>query len=58
VGSSQPFWPERLKELYQSHEAYVTKVTAAAKAARDAGVILPKAENEYVQKAKASTIPA
>ena len=58
VGSSQPFSPERLKGLYQSHEAYVTKVTARAKVARDAGVILPEAENDYIQKAKASTIPA
>lgn len=58
VGSSQPFSRERLKGLYQSHEAYVTKVTAAAKVARDAGFILPEAENDYIQKAKASTIPA
>jgi hypothetical protein len=58
VGSSQPFSPERLKGLYQSYEAYVTKVTAAAKEAREAGVILPQAENDYIQKAKASTILA
>jgi hypothetical protein len=58
VGSTQPFSPERLKGLYQSHEAYVMKVTAAAKAARDAGVILPEAESEYVEKARASAIPA
>jgi Alpha/beta hydrolase domain len=57
VGSTQPFSPERLKGLYQSHEAYVTKVTAAAKAARSAGVILPEAENDYIRQAKASAIP-
>ena len=34
------------------------KVTAAAKAARDAGVILPEAESDYVEKARASAIPA
>jgi hypothetical protein len=56
VGSTQPFSPERLKGLYQSHEAYVTKVTAAAKVARKAGVILPQAESDYIEKAKASAI--
>ena len=58
VGLTRPFSGERLKELYQSHEAYVTKVTMAAKAARNAGVILPKAESDYIQRAKASAIPA
>ena len=58
VGSTQPFPPEKLKELYPSHEAYVAKVRAAAKAACEAGVILPDAESDYIQRAKASAIPA
>jgi hypothetical protein len=58
VGLTRPFSRERLKELYQSHEAYVRKVTAAAKAALNAGVILPQAESDYIQQAKASAIPA
>jgi hypothetical protein len=58
VGSTQPFPSQKLKGLYPSHEAYVAKVTAAAKAAREAGVILPDAESDYIQRAKASAIPA
>jgi len=57
VGSTQPFPPAKLKKLYPSHDDYVAKVTAAAKAAREAGVILPYTESEYVQKAKASAVP-
>jgi alpha/beta hydrolase family protein len=57
AGSTQPFPPAKLKKLYPSHDDYVAKVTAAAKAAREAGVILPNAESDYIQKAKASAIP-
>lgn len=57
LGSAQPFPSAELKKLYPSHDAYVAKVTAAAKAAREAGVILPHAESDYIQKAKASAVP-
>ena len=57
VGSTQPFPLAKLKELYPSQEAYVTKITTAAKAAREAGVILPYAESDYIQRAKACAIP-
>lgn len=57
VGSTQPFPPAKLKKLYPSHDAYVAKVAAAARAAREAGVILAHAESDYVERAKASTIP-
>jgi hypothetical protein len=57
VGSTQPFPPAKLKKLYPSHDAYVAKVAAAAKAAREAGVILPHAESDYLERAKASAIP-
>ena len=57
VGSTRPFQPERLTALYPTHEDYVAKVSAAARAAREAGVILPEAESDYVQRAKASAIP-
>ena len=57
AGSTQPFLPPKLKKLYPSHDAYVAKVAAAAKAAREAGVILPHAESDYVQRAKTSAIP-
>jgi hypothetical protein len=57
VGPSQPFPSAELKKLYPSHDAYVAKVTAAAKAVREAGVILPHAESDYIQRAKGSAIP-
>lgn len=44
VGQRQPFPAGKLKALYPSHEAYVAKVAAAAKAAREAGLILPNGE--------------
>src|SRR5215467_1459917 len=56
VGSTQPFPPAKLKKLYPSNDAYVAKVAAAAKAAREAGVILPHTERDYVKRAKASAI--
>jgi hypothetical protein len=40
VGSTQAFAPEKIKRLYPTQETYVAKVTAAAKGAREAGVIL------------------
>jgi Alpha/beta hydrolase domain len=57
VGSTQPFAHEKIKQLYPTHEIYVAKMTAAARAAREAGVILSHAENDYIQKSKASSIP-
>jgi hypothetical protein len=57
VGSTQPFPSAKLKQLYPSHDTYVAKIAAAAKAACEAGVILPYAEKDYVQRAKASAIP-
>ncbi len=57
VGSTQPFQPEKIKALYPSHDDYVAKVTAAAQSAREAGVILPNAEKDFVERAKASSIP-
>jgi len=56
TGFTQPFSRGKIKTLYPSHENYVAKVTAAAKSAREAGVILPNAERDYVQRAKFSTI--
>jgi hypothetical protein len=35
----------------------VAKVSAAAKAAREAGVILPNAEKDFVERAKAFAMP-
>jgi len=57
TGSTQPFPHQKIKALYPTHEDYVAKVTAAAKSAREAGVILPKAESDYIQRAKGSAVP-
>lgn len=57
VGSTKPFPAVELKKLYPTHDAYVAKVIAAAKAAREAGVILPHTERDYIEKAKASAVP-
>ena len=56
VGSTQPFPQEEIKRLYPTHETYVARVTAAANAAREAGVILSHAESDYIQKSKASSV--
>jgi len=57
-GKTAPFTPERLRSLYASHDAYVAKVAAAAKAAEAAGVILPYRRREYVAQARAAHVPA
>jgi hypothetical protein len=57
TGSTQPFTKEKIKALYPSHESYVAKVSMAAKAAREAGVILPNAERDYIERAKSALIP-
>ena len=58
TGSTEPFSREKIKALYPNHQDYVAKVTAAAKSAREAGVILPRAERDYVERAKAAHIPS
>jgi hypothetical protein len=64
VGPSYPlggytlqFSPEELKALYPTHEDYVAKITAAANAAKDAGIILPGAADEYIKAAEVAPIP-
>jgi hypothetical protein len=57
AGYTIPYSEARLKELYPTHEDYVNKVTAAANAARDAGVILQSRVDEYIRAAEATPIP-
>jgi hypothetical protein len=57
IGYTVPFSPERLRQLYPTHEAYVAKITAAANAAKDAGIILPEAVDEYIQAANRAPVP-
>jgi hypothetical protein len=56
-GRTIPFTPEQLRKLYPTHEDYVRKVTTAAKAAEEAGVILPNRAVDYVAAARAAPIP-
>jgi hypothetical protein len=58
TGSTEPFSREKIKALYPNHQDYVAKVTAAAKSAREAGVILLQAERDYVERAKAAHVPS
>jgi hypothetical protein len=57
-GQTIPFTPEKIKELYPTHADYVSKIAAAAKAAAQAGVILPDHVEDYIAIARAAPIPS
>ncbi|MGB3847074.1 MAG: alpha/beta hydrolase domain-containing protein, partial [Sphingopyxis sp.] len=57
AGETHPFAPEELKRLYPDHQTYIDGITAAANAARKAGVILPGREAYYVEQARAADVP-
>ncbi len=57
AGKTEPFSADVLRGLYPTHEDYVGKVTAAARAARDAGVITPYRVDQYIAAAKSASIP-
>lgn len=57
AGETHPFAADELKRLYPDHKSYVDRVTAAARAALDAGVILPARAEAYVAQARAADIP-
>jgi hypothetical protein len=56
-GTTTPFNEAKLLQLYPTHEDYVNKVTAAARAAEEAGYILPYRVEEYVKMAEAAPVP-
>jgi hypothetical protein len=56
-GFTVPFNEAKLRQLYPTHEDYVNKVTAAAKAAEEAGYILPYRVEEYIKMAQAAPVP-
>jgi hypothetical protein len=56
-GTSAPFSSDKLAELYPTHEAYVAKVTDSARAAREAGFILPPEEQTFIDEANAAAVP-
>ncbi|MDR1409714.1 MAG: hypothetical protein LBJ12_05535 [Oscillospiraceae bacterium] len=52
-----PFTEEELLKLYPTHQDYVDKVTAAARAAEAAGLILPYRAEQYIKEAEAAPVP-
>lgn len=56
-GETIPFSDEKLNELYESHDDYVQKVTAAAAEAREAGFLLAPEEQTFIEEAEAAQIP-
>jgi hypothetical protein len=57
AGETHPFTADELKRLYPDHRSYVDRVTAAARAAVAAGVILPARAQSYVERARAADVP-
>jgi len=56
-GSTTPFAPERLLELYPTHEDYVTKVTASAQKLQSAGFLLEPEATAYIEAAETASVP-
>ncbi len=57
-GATVPFTPEKLQELYSSHEDYVTKFKASAEATVAAGFMLEEEAAALIKKAEESPIPS
>lgn len=57
AGSAVPFTPEKLKQLYPTHDDYVQKYTAAADKALMGGYLLKADYDEMVEAARAAPIP-
>jgi hypothetical protein len=56
-GSTEPFSPAKLRELYPTHADYVAKFKASAAQARAAGWLLEADEAEIIATAEAAPIP-
>jgi hypothetical protein len=52
AGTFEPFPPDRLAELYPTRQAYVDRVSAAARALAEQGYILPEDAEAYVEAAE------
>jgi hypothetical protein len=55
-GYKIPFKEREMKKLYATHQDYVDKVTAAARAAEKAGIILPYRAEQYIRETAASSV--
>lgn len=56
-GSTTPFAPEKLMELYPTHEEYVQKVKASAEATFKAGFLLEPEAMGFVADAERASVP-
>jgi hypothetical protein len=55
AGTFEPFRAERLQELYPSKQAYIDRVTAAARGLAEQGYILPEDAEAYITAAERET---
>ena len=55
-GSSAPFPPDKLKQLYGNMETYLARFEQAARAAEKAGVILSRDVEGLIEEARATKI--
>lgn len=56
-GASQRFSQARLRELYPSHQAYLSRLTTATERTVKAGLLLPADAAELLAVARGSSIP-
>jgi hypothetical protein len=57
LGTTTPLPPDRIRQLYPDHPAYVTKFTAAADRAVRSGYLLPADRDEAVARAASAPVP-
>jgi hypothetical protein len=56
-GSNTPFTPEKLKQLYTTHDEYVSKVKESANKLKEAGFLLQPEADGFIKDAEAADIP-
>jgi hypothetical protein len=56
LGTTDPFTPEQLAELYPSHDEYVAAVVASAEEAVDGGFVLEPEADAMIAEAEASSV--
>jgi hypothetical protein len=56
-GNTTPFTPEKLSELYPTHDDYVNKVKASAAATLKAGFVLEPEAMGFVSDAEKAAVP-
>lgn len=57
LGTTTPFSPDRIRQLYPNHATYVAKFTAAADRALRAGYLLRPDHDEAVARARTANVP-